>query len=105
MLRRKKLFARLAVLAVLLSCLGFVVLTPNTQTVLALPCCETCPIPPGEIEPTPQEYCTDQCGASSGSCYNNYVNQELETNNNIAKVSFPKQCTIKPSVERTRPAL
>lgn len=73
MLRHKNLFARLAVLAVLLSCLVVVAFTPNTQPVLAAPCCESCPIPPGEVEPSPQDYCTNQCGASSGSCYNSCI--------------------------------
>lgn len=73
MLRHKKLIARLFMLTILLSCLGFVALTPNTKIALAAPCCSSCPIPPGQVEPTPQEYCTSQCGASSGSCYNSCI--------------------------------
>jgi len=73
MLRHKKLVARLFMLTVLLSSLGFVALTPNTQIALAAPCCSSCPIPPGEVEPTPQEYCTSECGASSGPCYNSCI--------------------------------
>ncbi len=73
MRRQKKLIARLFMLAVLLSCLGFVALTPNTQTVLAAPCCSTCPLPPpGEI--TPEEFCADQCQGQPSSCYQNCLN-------------------------------
>lgn len=74
MLRHRRLTVRLCVLAVLLLCLGFVSLTPSTRTALAAPCCSSCPIPPGQVEPTPQEYCTSQCGASSGTCYNSCLN-------------------------------
>jgi hypothetical protein len=74
MLRHKKLIARLFMLAILVSCLGFVALSPNTRIAVAAPCCSTCPIPPWEVEPTPQEYCTNQCGASSGPCYNSCLN-------------------------------
>ena len=72
MIRRKTLFARLAILAVVLSCLGFAALTPNTQTALSRPCCEECnvPIPPEEGSPSACDYCIDQCGgATYGTCY------------------------------------
>ena len=69
------LIKKLSILAILLFCLGFVAFTPTTTTVQAAPCCSTCPIPPGEPEPTPQEYCANQCGVKSGPCYNQCLNQ------------------------------
>ena len=38
----------------------------------AAPCCSQCPVPPGGDE---GEYCADQCGASSGTCFNSCVRQ------------------------------
>jgi hypothetical protein len=70
------LVKRLGVLAILLFCLGYVSFSPNSQIVLAYPCCESCPIPPpGDADYTPSEYCADQCGVRSGTCYNNCLSE------------------------------
>lgn len=75
MKRNLNLLKKIGILSVLCLCLGFALVSSNTQLVAAAPCCSDCPIPPGEVEPTPQEYCTAQCGASSGSCYNLCINR------------------------------
>jgi hypothetical protein len=69
------LMKRLSILAILVLCLGFLTFTPGTtESAYAAPCCNDCPIPPSEVDPTPQEVCAAQCGASSGSCYNSCLN-------------------------------
>jgi hypothetical protein len=74
-INKLNLIKRLGILAVLVFCLGFVMFAPGTsQTVAAAPCCSECPVPPGS-DISPFDYCTDQCGASSGSCYNSCINQ------------------------------
>jgi hypothetical protein len=60
------LVKRLGILAVLLLCLGFVAFTPNTQPVLAIPCCSSCPVQ--DLEEIPL-YCQDLCQVRNGPCY------------------------------------
>ena len=69
------LVKRLGILTVLVCALGFVMFAPATQSALARPCCISCSINP--LDPQgqwPEQYCADQCGASSGSCYTFCVN-------------------------------
>lgn len=64
------LVKRLGVLSVLVFCLGFVMFAPNTaQNAMAARCCSECPIPLGQVEPTPEEYCQDQCQVRNGPCF------------------------------------
>lgn len=37
-----------------------------TESVQAAECCESCPVPPGD---SILNYCTAECGSSSGTCY------------------------------------
>ena len=70
------LLKRLGILAILVFCLGFVMFASDkTQAALAAPCCSDCDVPPFGEDPTAEEYCADQCGASSGSCYNLCLNR------------------------------
>jgi hypothetical protein len=70
------LIKRLGILVVLMFCLGFVMFAPSgTQSALARPCCSDCAINPEDPQGQwPEQYCADQCGASSGSCYTSCVN-------------------------------
>lgn len=69
------LIKRLGILAVLVFCLGYVAFTPNTQSVLAAPCCSDCPVAPWDVETTIEEHCAAQCGSTSGTCYTRCVNR------------------------------
>jgi hypothetical protein len=70
------LLKRLGILTVLVFCLGFVMSNSNAvQPVLAAPCCQDCRVPPFGEDPTAEEYCANQCGAGSGSCYTVCLNQ------------------------------
>ena len=72
------LVKRLGVLAILLFCLGFVMFAPNaTQNARASECCSECAIPPGQAEPTPQEYCQDLCQVRNGPCVTACINDIL----------------------------
>lgn len=68
------LIKRLAILAVLVVSFGFVAGIPTAQATTAAPCCSQCPLDPEDFSQTPQEFCTDQCGAGSGTCYNECLN-------------------------------
>lgn len=66
MKRNLSLLKRIGVLSVLCFCLVFVAVSSSPQSVGAAPCCSSCPVYPGDDEYT---YCENQCGASSGTCY------------------------------------
>lgn len=73
------LLRKLSILATLLFCLSWIGFSTDTQSAAALrPCCSECPVPPGDLTTTPQAYCQDQCGATSGSCYSACI---IEVNN------------------------
>jgi len=71
-----KVLRKLLILSFLIA--GFVFVTfdnHTTQTAnAAWICCTECPVVPGS-EVSPFEYCADQCGARSGTCYNQCLNQ------------------------------
>jgi hypothetical protein len=69
------LVKRLGILTILVCALGFVMFAPATQSALARPCCSSCPIDPFDpFAPSPEDYCTQQCGSGSGTCYNQCIN-------------------------------
>jgi hypothetical protein len=60
---------KIFILSFLIVGLVFVVSTDKTtEPVFASECCENCPVPPGSLISI-EDYCTSECGASSGSCY------------------------------------
>lgn len=70
------LLRKLGILATLLFCLSWISFSTNTQSAAAArPCCSQCPLSPEDFTQTPQEYCEDQCGSNSGTCYTECINQ------------------------------
>lgn len=66
-----KIIKRLVILTALLACLGwFAVGDINNQSVMAAPCCNSCP---GGGLPNLQDYCQNKCGARSGACFDNCI--------------------------------
>jgi hypothetical protein len=65
------LFKRLGVLAVLALCLAFVMMgTDSTRSASATICCQECPVNPFDPHnPSPEEYCSEQCNNSTYDCY------------------------------------
>jgi hypothetical protein len=60
------LIKRLGILVILVFCFGFVLISNTSQSVRASICCEECEVPPGESDFL---YCSNECGASSGTCF------------------------------------
>lgn len=62
---------RFVVLMMLLVCLGWFSFIDTGNQVAAAPCCSECP---GGGDPTEMgNDCAVQCGASSGTCYDNCI--------------------------------
>jgi hypothetical protein len=77
MKKNLSLLKKLGILSVLCFCLGFITVANDVSAAPARPCCSYCAINPVDPDPnvTPDSYCTDQCGSSSGTCYTNCINQ------------------------------
>jgi hypothetical protein len=70
MTKYTNLVKRFGVLAVLVFCLGFVLVSGTTQNTSARPCCSSCAVYPGDDEIT---YCENLCITGDRGCFNRCV--------------------------------
>ena len=72
-----KLARKVLILSFLIVCLVSIMSSDNGQRVAAARCCSQCApngsVPYGDFEAL-DVYCTNKCGASSGTCYNSCEN-------------------------------
>jgi len=69
-----RILRKFAILAILSLALLYVISDKNvSQPVLAAQCCSDCPVVPGSGV-SPFDYCSAQCGAGSGTCYDQCLN-------------------------------